>query len=342
MLFSVVVPVYNVENYLDECLKSILCQVKADSGDCEIILIDDGSTDRSGIICDEYQEKYPKFIRVFHNTNHGLLLTRRYGYKHARGEYVINCDSDDYVGKNMLGDIRHTIEKYDSPDMILFNYFTVRDNKQEAGYADIFTSDTDCRVSKEDVLKELMLRHSVVSMWGKIYRKSCIDLDKDYTRFANVSNGEDTLQTIELFNNAKTFVYLNKALYGYRMGSGMTGKYDLNYYFGFKTVLECLERQKVFWNLSEFDKLFAIKVLQTAGRAITQSRYNKWTSADEQREYLKTIAEDEMLQKNIKYLEDIKSSIQFSHYVLLRLLKHRLFWLVVQFLKIKNMVDMMR
>lgn len=339
MLFSIVIPVYNVEKYLDECLQSILCQINMEMEDCEIILVDDGSTDKSGIICDEYQEKYPNLIRVFHNTNHGLLFTRRYGYKRAKGEYIINCDSDDCVEKNMLGDIRKVIEKYDTPDMILFNYFALRDNKKEVEYTDIFTAETDCRVSKQDVLKEFMLRHSVVSVCGKIYRRSCIDVDKDYTGLAKVNNGEDTLQTIEFFNNAETFVYLNEALYDYRMGSGMTGKYDSNYYFGFKTVLEFLERQNESWKLTEFDKLFAVKVLQTAGRAITQSRYNEWDSIKQQKEYLKKIAEDELLRENIRLMDEVKSELQNNHVVLLKLLSLKMFSLIIAILNLKNKTE---
>lgn len=336
MLFSIIVPVYNVEKYLDECLQSIICQTNGDSEECEIILIDDGSTDKSGTICDEYQKRNPNLIRVFHNTNHGLLLTRRFGYKHAKGEYIINCDSDDRLEPDMLSNIRKTIKKYNFPDMILFNYYAIQDSRKEKGYTDIFTTGIDCRVSKENVLREFMLRHSIVSVWGKIYRRSCMDIDKDYTSFAKVSNGEDTLQSIEFFNNSHTFVYLNKALYDYRMGSGMTKKFDPNYYFGFKTVLEYLETQKDVWNLPEFDQLFAVKVLQTAGRAITQSRYNKWKSVMNQKEYLKSIAEDKMMQKNIRLIDCIKVNLQKNHIVLLKLLSLKMYSLIIVMLKLKN------
>lgn len=339
MLFSVIVPVYNVEKYLDECLQSIICQVNEDEGDCEIILIDDGSTDKSGKICDDYQKRNPNLIKVFHNKNHGLLLTRRYGYERAKGDYIINCDSDDRLEPDMINNMRRMIEKYNLPDMILFNYYLLKDDGKEFGYTDVFTSKFDCSVSKEKVLKEFMLRHSVVSMCGKVYRRTCIDVTRDYTSFAKVSNGEDTLQSIEFFNNATTFVYLNKALYDYRMGSGMTRKFDPNYYFGFKTVLGYLETQKEIWNLQNFDRLFAIKVLQTAGRAITQSRYNKWTSMKEQKEYLSRIAEDDMVQKNIILLDCIKKSLQKNHVVFLKLLSLKMYSPIIVLLNLKNSME---
>ena len=85
MLFSIVIPVYNVEKYLKECMESILQQIDTIDNDCEILLIDDGSTDGSGAMCDEFAEKNSDVIRVFHKENQGLLATRRYGFKRTSG-----------------------------------------------------------------------------------------------------------------------------------------------------------------------------------------------------------------------------------------------------------------
>lgn len=339
MLFSIVVPVYNVEKYLEDCLESIICQID-DEKDYEVILVDDGSMDKSGIICDEYQRKYPNLIRVYHNTNHGLLLTRRYGYKYATGEYIINCDSDDQLEPSIFESIRRIINKYDFPDVILFDYYRFTENTKEKEYENVFTHDSDCQVTKERVLNEFMLRHSVVSMCGKACRRTCIDVKKDYTVFAKVSNGEDTLQSIEIFNNANTFVYLNRALYDYRMGSGMTGKFDLNYYCGFKKVFENVKLQKDVWSLSGFDKLFAVKVLQTAGRAITQSRYNCWESTKQQKEFLKKIAEDDMLQQCMHYFKEVKEMLQKNHVLLLELLSLKMYRLIIIMLELKNKMEL--
>ena len=122
MLFSIVVPVYNVEKYLDECINSIIEQSKAIDNDLEVLLIDDGSTDNSGSICDSYENKYPDLIRVFHKENQGLLATRRYGFKKVSGEYIVNCDSDDLLEPGMLLKLKNVINKYTEPDVILFNY----------------------------------------------------------------------------------------------------------------------------------------------------------------------------------------------------------------------------
>ena len=92
-IISVLVPVYNVENTLDRCLQSILKQTFQNF---EILLIDDGSTDGSGALCDKYAEKYSN-IRVIHKDNEGLGPTRNRGIKEARGEFIYHCDSDDWI-----------------------------------------------------------------------------------------------------------------------------------------------------------------------------------------------------------------------------------------------------
>lgn len=95
---SVIVPVYNVEKYLRRCIDSILEQTFTDF---EVLLIDDGSTDTSGNICDEYAEKDER-VRVFHKKNGGVSSARNIGLDNARGEWICFADSDDYVGKNWL------------------------------------------------------------------------------------------------------------------------------------------------------------------------------------------------------------------------------------------------
>lgn len=339
MLFSIVIPVYNVETYLDECLHSILSQATEFKGECEVLLIDDGSTDRSGKICDEYLEKYPEIIRVFHNTNHGLLWTRRFGFKQVQGDYVINCDSDDLLENEALERLNSVVKKYKYPDIVIYNHNSYDGKNKTIAFKDIFTTGQDCVVEKEAVLKEYLSRHSIVSVCGKMVKRTCIDVNRDYANFGRISTGEDTLQSIEFFSNAKTFVYLNQVIYDYRCGSGMTGKFDENYYFTFKRIFEEIEKQKNNWNLVDFDKLFAVKVLQTAGRAITQSRYKKWESMRTQMEYLKQIREDDMFQKNISYLDMIREKLQKDHVILLKLLQNEMYVVICMMLNVKNFLE---
>lgn len=107
MLISVIIPVFNVENYLRECLNSVLNQTYKEY---EVLLIDDGSTDNSGALCDEYERKYSNF-HVIHKKNEGLGLARNTGLTYAKGEYVAFLDSDDYWSNDMLQTMYDTVTK---------------------------------------------------------------------------------------------------------------------------------------------------------------------------------------------------------------------------------------
>ena len=136
---SIIVPIYEVEQYLRKCVDSLITQ---DINDYEIILVDDGSTDGSGAICDEYAEKRPTsssslkgrevhpFIRVIHQKNGGLSAARNAGLKVASGEYVMFVDSDDYIEPNVLGKLMAQIER-DSLDVLRYDFQNVRIVKSE-------------------------------------------------------------------------------------------------------------------------------------------------------------------------------------------------------------------
>lgn len=338
ILFSIVIPVYNVEKYIQDCIESIIPQIQSSNSRSEILLIDDGSTDSSGKICDEIKKLYPNYIKIFHKENEGLLATRRFGYQRALGEYIINCDSDDLLELGMIRSLENAIKKYNSPDIIVFNYYRYESEKSKKIVKEnIFTVEKECFVSKDEILKEFMRGHNIVSLCGKVVNRSCIDIYHNYESFGKLSTGEDTLQSIEFFSTANTFLYLNEAFYDYRRGSGMTSKFDSNYYFTFKVIFEEIQKKKNSWMLNDFESLFAIKVLQTAGRAITQSRFADWKSFHEQKDYLKKIRNDKMLIDNLVYLQRVAGFLQKDHYILLKLFEKRFYNLVCLLLRIKNL-----
>lgn len=119
MKFSVIVPVYNVAEYLPVCMDSLLSQ---DLTDCEILLVDDGSTDgKSGELCDEYAAKYPGLVRVIHQENGGLGEARNTGIAHASGEYLLFLDSDDSLEKGTVQALREQTERTQA-DMYIYSF----------------------------------------------------------------------------------------------------------------------------------------------------------------------------------------------------------------------------
>lgn len=121
--FSIIVPIFKVEKYLHECIESVLHQTYENF---ELILVDDGSPDGCGRICDEYARR-DRRVRVIHKKNGGLISARKAGVEKANGEYILNVDGDDYIGKELLQNINSTIE-VTYPDMVAFRITRVRDN----------------------------------------------------------------------------------------------------------------------------------------------------------------------------------------------------------------------
>ena len=126
MRFSIIVPVYNVEKYLSKCIQSLIDQ---DYNDYEILLIDDGSTDKSGIICEQYAKKYEN-IYVFHKKNGGLSDARNYGLQKALGDYILFVDSDDWIKKDILKEFSDIIENNKAVDVIETRFIEVYKNEE--------------------------------------------------------------------------------------------------------------------------------------------------------------------------------------------------------------------
>lgn len=168
MLISLIIPVYNAEQYLDETLNSVISQ---NFSDYEVILIDDGSVDRSGLICDRYSKAYPN-IRVIHKANGGQSSARNMGIKAAKGDFLAFLDSDDFICdldyfKCVSSKIR------DDTDVVLFRYYKYYSSE----------SMSDCGISmsgldnldKNTMLHELVKRDAFFcSCWSKWVRRSLI------------------------------------------------------------------------------------------------------------------------------------------------------------------------
>lgn len=162
MKYSFIVPIYNVESYLEQCVDSLLKQTYEDY---EIVLIDDGATDSSGQMADSYAEKYPDIVRVEHQKNAGLGGARNTGIDLARGQYLIMIDSDDYVSEKMLETVEKYLKKYDN-DILIFNYVRVEENGEKK-IQKLHESEAEY-ISMEQ--KQFLLEQPAA--WNKVYRAS--------------------------------------------------------------------------------------------------------------------------------------------------------------------------
>ncbi len=209
-LISFILPVYNVEQYLNECVKSILAQ---ESSDYEILLVDDGSTDKSSIICDNYAEEYD-FIRVIHKENGGLSDARNKGIEETNGKYILFVDADDYIDPHFMKDLFNNTTDLDADVIFLEATKVFPDGSKQSlgnGYKQL-----SCKgKGKDAILKSLaMLPKYPGSACDKMIRRQLF-LDNDLF-FEKQLFSEDLDWMPKLLYSAETFDYCPAPYYYYR------------------------------------------------------------------------------------------------------------------------------
>lgn len=195
-LVSIIIPVYNVERYVGKCLDSVTNQ---SYDDIEIIVVNDGSTDGSGEICDQYAKKDQR-IKVFHKKNGGLSDARNYGIEKSKGEIIAFVDSDDFVKKDFVGAMYQKMIQ-ENADIVECGYNSIKPKRGSA--------------SGDDATIRLLIEQETVDIvtWNKLYKKSLF-VDNDVW-FPKGKKHEDILTTYKILSKAKKVVYLDKILYCY-------------------------------------------------------------------------------------------------------------------------------
>ena len=191
-MVSVIVPVYNTEKYLRQCVDSILEQTY---GDLEIFLIDDGSPDQSGDICDEYGKKDTR-IRVFHTDNHGISAARNLGLREARGEYIAFVDSDDWLDADMYEILLKRLEETGA-DLVTCGFW-----REWPAYTEPMRL-TDAVYEGEGPLEALIDQKITNHAWNKLYRRQL---------FENISYPEGrTYEDIAIMHRLMSAVHITAA-----------------------------------------------------------------------------------------------------------------------------------
>lgn len=231
-LISVIVPVYNVEKYLNKCVDSIINQTYKN---LEIILVDDGSPDNCGKICDDYAKKDSR-IRVFHKENSGVSSARNLGINNSTGNWIAFIDSDDWIEEKYF-EIMLDKAKKENADIVICGYNKIWKNKIEP----INTSMGDkVYNSKEYLINCLYPQTGFGFCHMKIIKKDCIGqalFDE------KIAVGEDALFNIEISKNIEKVVFLSKPLYNYRNNeNSLVKRFDQNYAKKYlQSMKECKE-----------------------------------------------------------------------------------------------------
>lgn len=230
--YSVIIPVYQVGDYIEECLDSVFSQLPQG---VQVILMDDGSTDGSGEICEVYSKKH-SCTQVFHQANKGVAAARNIGLHAANGEYLIWVDPDDCVTSDWFHSI-DTVIQQENPDILLFDYYEWRNETRIKRSYNRPAGKIDKEIFLNDVVKDIRINSS---LWNKVFRRALFDsLQFDESLLCL----EDYSLLHKLIMLADNIYYQPLCLYVYRIrNSGLVR--TLNLEISYQSYLTALKRKQ--------------------------------------------------------------------------------------------------
>ena len=292
---SIIVPVYNVEKYLPQCLDSIIAQTYQN---LEIILVNDGSTDFCPQICDDYAEKDNR-IKVIHKKNGGLSDARNTGYKLVTGDYLSFIDSDDFISLDFYSDLIKIAKDFNA-DIVECEFLKFNDEKETEN----LIYDTSIQEFDAELAIEFLMKGKLKQVvWNKLYKTKIVD----HHFFKTGKIHEDEFWTYEILARSTKIVKISKPLYFYRqqMQSIMAEKYSIKRLAGMDAREERIEFMlknfphlthlavKTFWHSAfnnyqaivrnpnvDLDATYRNRILEKIIKNVKPQYYSEWTIKD--------------------------------------------------------------
>lgn len=255
-MISIIMSVYNVEEYLDECLKSIFTQTYTN---IEVIIVNDGSTDNSIDIINKYRQKNSNIVYI-EQENKGLSEARNLGLKVAKGEYILYIDSDDYIDSNMLQLMINKIKK-DNSDMVIIGHREFYDDIA-GNDRDIYLDVYDDRIYTGKEVANMMLECKVMGVaWNKLYKRD--KLIKENFNFESGRYTQDWYPTFKHISTLNNISFINQPLYKYRLRSSSTTskkneKRLEDYNYAVSNIINYAECSNMLFDKKSIDKFKAI------------------------------------------------------------------------------------
>lgn len=248
-MLSIIVPVYKTKKYLDKCVSSLIEQTYSD---IEIILVDDGSPDECGLMCDEWTKKDER-IKVVHRKNGGLSAARNSGMEIAKGDYISFIDSDDYIDENMFLMLMSAV-KANNADIAECAYIKVGESEDEELKArqNAEKSEEVLVFSAYEAMEELIYERNIHQVvWNKVYSKKAID----NLKFREGKINEDEFFTYKVVGNSEKVISLKAQLYFYvqHENSIMSSGYSIKRLDAIEALKERMEYVK-----EKFPKLYSL------------------------------------------------------------------------------------
>ena len=327
MKYSVIIPVYNVENYLPRCIDSLLAQNYVD---LEILLIDNGSKDQSGQICEDYATQFSN-ITAYHIPNKGVGSARNFGLSKAKGEFICFVDADDYLVGNLFSDVESQLDS--QLDLLVFSYY----NSIEKNLSEIDRSakilPTEGKKDKSDFIalfQELWLTDMMYTVWNKIYRKEF--LEEHQIVFESYELGEDVRFNLNVYQHVNAVLLVKSCYYVYisgRIDSAM-GQYNPNRMNYQLEELGKVDQLMISWNSHDDQFIDQIKarILMSNIQNISKQKM----SLSKKRHYV------EVLCRNQEMIALLKKTTSPLHPLIRRLLHLRMYLTVIFLKKLQTLI----
>ncbi|MEE0859635.1 MAG: glycosyltransferase family 2 protein [Acutalibacteraceae bacterium] len=282
-LISIIVPVYNVEKVLHNCIESILSQTFTDF---ELLLIDDGSPDNSGAICDKYADRDSR-IKVIHKENAGVSTARNTGFFNATGKYIVCVDSDDYINDDYLQSFINIVDKYPDAEMVWCGFSTVRNYEKSIIQKVNYNND---EITESDI-SEIMTLHEKwldASPCNKLYLRENI-VKNNLKMDINLSLGEDLLfnySYIDICKNKKIYIS-NNCTYNYfrSQKESLDNKFLPDMFEIYKYINSKLKYYIDKWNLDDKQKQIFYNSAYYSYERCLRNTFNNSNKADKKEKY---------------------------------------------------------
>ena len=304
---SIIVPVFNCAQYLKACLDSLINLQAVNELEVEIVVVDDGSTDNSPQICDNYAQKYGN-VFVFHTTNQGVSCARNYGLNKSHGDWIMYVDGDDVLRSDSL--IVLAKNKF-------WEYDVLRFGLNEVCFGNVQPFEINFSHNRKDYLRLLVSRRTVLGVCGGIYKRSLIE-DNHITFDAGIRIGEDWLVLFKLVVSASAFSYVNENLYGYTVNQQSVTRKKIDFVrpdalIAFNRILEYAADNQIFISSNDIARAQSSLRRNMMKEAILNKSKKIYIETDEQlKKYV-----PQSLFKDIVYAERIKHKLGFLFYSIL-------------------------
>lgn len=252
---SIIIPVYNVEKYIERCIESILNQSLQEF---EVIIVNDVTPDHSMRIVDRYAKQDSRFVVLEHKRNMGPMCARETGYKVAKGDYIMFCDSDDYFPEGTLTTMYEEIVRQ-KVDIVIGGYAIVDDNRIKSKHLPKLLGGGDSIA----LFKTLLTGEVPHSLCAKIYSRRLFD-NYEYKTFEGQTNGEDAMLFYQITENIDSFSCIDSYIYNYYINSSSTTQNR----YSEKQIIQIAKVVGFIYNLTwkyeclrEYTEQFSIKVI---------------------------------------------------------------------------------